>query len=74
MITAGNAPTQIQDETWMMMGTIWGYGIINPVQSILYGIQSGVPKIKNLAKVYEIRQKKGDSPGDFLERIYQAYR
>uniref|UniRef100_A0A8C0HLE4 CCHC-type domain-containing protein n=1 Tax=Buteo japonicus TaxID=224669 RepID=A0A8C0HLE4_9AVES len=36
---------------------------------ILYGIQYGVPKPKNLSKLYEVRQKPDENPSAFYERL-----
>ncbi|KFQ65261.1 hypothetical protein N335_07732, partial [Phaethon lepturus] len=36
-------------------------------QLILYGIQHGVPKPKNLSKLYKVRQEPDENPSDFYE-------
>lgn len=38
-------------------------------QLILYGVQHGVPKPKNVSKLYEVRQKPEENPSAFYERL-----
>lgn len=43
-------------------------------QLILYGIQHGIPKTKNLSKLYEVHQGLDESPYAFFEHLCQAAR
>jgi len=39
---------------------------------ILYGIQNGVPKQRNIAKPYEVKQDPNENPPVFYERLCEA--
>ncbi|KAF1412181.1 hypothetical protein FQV22_0000012, partial [Spheniscus magellanicus] len=41
-------------------------------QLILYGVQHGVPKPKNVSKLYEVRQEPEENPLAFYERLCKA--
>ena len=43
-------------------------------QTLLAGHQAAVHKPTHLAKVYDVRQGKDDSPAAFLERVMEAFR
>lgn len=41
---------------------------------IITGIKEAVPKSQNLNKVFEVHQKKDESPSEFLERMRVSFR
>ena len=43
-------------------------------QLILYGVQHGVPKPKNVSKLYEVRQGLEENPSAFYERLREGAR
>ena len=43
-------------------------------QLILYGVQHGVPKPKNVSKLYEVRQGPEENPSAFYERLCEVAR
>ncbi|CAD7679580.1 unnamed protein product [Nyctereutes procyonoides] len=43
-------------------------------QTLMAGLQAAARKPTNLAKVYDVRQGKDESPAAFLERVIEAFR
>ena len=43
-------------------------------QTLMAGLQAAACKTTNLAKVYDVRQGKDESPAAFLERVIEAFR
>lgn len=41
---------------------------------IITALQTAIPKQKNLGKIYDVHQGPSESPSDFLECLYQAFR
>lgn len=61
----------LPEPEWNLDNTRHAERLQNYWSLVLHGIQNEDPKIENPSRIYEIRQKKNESPGDFFfEREY----
>lgn len=64
----------LEDPNWDPNNAIHLARLTTYRQTLVQGIRRACQKPTNMSKVSEVEQKPNESPGDFLERLQEAYR